>query len=238
MEHKRWYPDVFQHLQDQLNGDVRVYFATQGIFGCAYSLIHDGGVPVYVDNSVLSVSGQLQFSLLNTIRWQLLLSDARSIGVDICREVFNVSPAQFICDIFLPLVLGAVSAPLQHGSIIVGDKLRRILDLLMSFRNKGLTIADRDSKRAELRSLFPRSVPLTDIDHDALHFLSYGAVQVVDSGDDESPRMPFSLPPIVHGGHYLARSRNRLARRRSCRRRPECPTMPWDRPYDSDDQFA
>ena len=123
---------MFQRLGDQLTGDVRMYFATQSIMGSSYSIVHDGAVPIHVRNPVLTLSGNLQMSLLNKIRWNMLVSDARSIGVQIAREALQCSPARFACEFFWPIVLGGISFPLRQGSVVAKDRLFQLQDLLLT----------------------------------------------------------------------------------------------------------
>ena len=198
--------------------------------GTAYTIVHDGSVPIHVRNPVLTLSGNLQQSLLNRIRWQMLVSNARSIGVEIAREVFQCSPARFTCEIFWPIVLGGISFPLQQGSVVAKDRLFQLQDLLMKLRNTRLNVAEKDAARSELRSLFPRTVSLTGIDRDALHFLSYGAIQIVESVACSVPHISPDPPPFLHEGHRLGR--RLFSRTRFCRRDPELQLKPWDVEFD------
>ena len=102
----------------------------------------------------------------------------------------------------------------------------------MKLRNTRLNLADRNAARSELRSLFPQSVSLTGIERDALHFLSYGAIQIVEPVACGLPHMPSAPLPVLHGGHSLGRRQGFFTRRKFCRRSSGLQLMPWDKEFD------
>lgn len=219
---KEWFPHVFRDLSDQFgsDADIRIYFASMGLLGSSYSIIHDGVIPCFPTHHVehIQAETELNISMLHLIRWEMFRSTFKRVGVSISRELCNKGAANFVCDIFMPMLLGGSPTPESAVTLYEEDNFRHLHNLFRSWQNREFDYSRRYDSRHSLRKLFPSHVSLDNVNPDCLYFMTWGGIQIIEPEWCLLPHLRPPGPPPMHGGHRLPTRRNRFSRTFTCRR--------------------
>ena len=221
-EQKHWFPHVFRNLKDQFgkDADIRIYFASQGCLGNSYSIVHNGTIQCFPTHHVehLQAETELNITFLHLIRWQMFKSVFKSVGIEISREVLHKGAATFLCDIFMPMLLGGSPTPDSAANLYQEENFRHLSNIFRSWQNRELDYTRRYEARRELRQLFPKHVCLDNVNPDCLYFMTWGGIQLIEPEWCLLPHLRPPGPPLMHGGHRLPTRRNRFSRTFTCRR--------------------
>ena len=201
-------------LVDQLDGDTRLYFACQGIFGSSYAIVYNGSIPILPDISNRTTNGKLPLSLMACARYSLIQSRWESLGGRVSRELRRDNPATFMGDVFLPTIAGGNLQGLSSSAVLYGESLQRKYDYFLHWNNPVEKDHIRLEARQRLMAMFPAHVELDNSALETIYYLSYGFIQNIAPTECPLDHVPLQAPPNLHNGHTLTSTR----RQRPCRR--------------------